>query len=93
LNTEATRVLRWEAGSAPVRQTDDLAAEEPLEIQIDTRPVSVTMRTPGHDEELATGFLLTQGLIQNAKDIAESNHIPQSVWQRVEHFSCAGNFG
>ena len=68
LNTEAIRVLRWEAGSAPVRQTDELAAEEPLEIQIDTRPVSVTMRTPGHDEELAAGFLLTEGLIRNSKE-------------------------
>jgi FdhD protein len=78
LNTEAIRVLRWEAGSAPVRQTDELASEEPLEIQIDTRPVSVTMRTPGHDEELATGFLLTEGLIQTPKDIARIERYPRN---------------
>ena len=78
MNTEAIRVLRWEAGSAPVRQTDDLASEEPLEIQIDTRPVSVTMRTPGHDEELAAGFLLTEGLIQTLKDIARIEPYPRN---------------
>jgi FdhD protein len=43
--------------------TDDLVAvEEPLEIRIGGEPVAVTMRTPGHDEELALGFSLTEGL-------------------------------
>ena len=43
--------------------TDDLVAvEEPLEIRIAGRPVAVTMRTPGHDEELALGFCLSEGL-------------------------------
>ena len=42
---------------------DDLVAvEEPLEIRIGDEPVAVTMRTPGHDEELALGFCLTEGL-------------------------------
>ncbi len=41
---------------------DVLAVEEPLEIRIDGAPVAVTMRTPGHDEELALGFCLTEGL-------------------------------
>jgi FdhD protein len=40
-----------------------VAIEEPLEIRVDGRPLSVTMRTPGHDEELALGFLLGEGLI------------------------------
>ena len=47
----------------PDGETDDVVAvEEPLEIRIDGRPVAVTMRTPGHDEELALGFALSEGL-------------------------------
>jgi FdhD protein len=41
---------------------DEVAVEEPLEIRIGGRPVAVTMRTPGHDEELALGFSLSEGL-------------------------------
>ncbi len=42
---------------------DEVAVEEPLEIRVDGRPLSVTMRTPGHDEELALGFLYGEALI------------------------------
>jgi FdhD protein len=49
--------------------SDDLAIEEPLEIRVRGRAVSVTMRTPGHDEELAAGFLLSEGLIQRRADV------------------------
>src|SRR5689334_22546601 len=45
-----------------VDANDRLAVEEPLEIRIAGRPVAVTMRTPGHDEELALGFCLSEGL-------------------------------
>ena len=45
---------------------DDVAVEEPLEIRVDGRPLAVTMRTPGHDEELAAGFLHGEGLIDAA---------------------------
>jgi FdhD protein len=41
---------------------DQLAVEEPLEIRINGRPIAVTMRTPGHDEELALGFCLSEGI-------------------------------
>ena len=43
-------------------ETDVVAVEEPLEIRIGGEPVAVTMRTPGHDEELALGFCVTEGL-------------------------------
>jgi FdhD protein len=49
-------------------RTDSLAVEEPLEIRVDGRPLSVTMRTPGHDEELALGFLYGEGLIDGPRD-------------------------
>ncbi len=46
---------------------DVVAVEEPLEIRVDGEPLAVTMRTPGHDEELALGFLLTEGLIDGPR--------------------------
>ena len=48
--------------------TDEVAVEEPLEIRVDGRSLAVTMRTPGHDEELALGFLYGEGLIDGARD-------------------------
>jgi FdhD protein len=47
---------------------DDVAVEEPLEIRVDGRPLTITMRTPGHDEELALGFLYGEGLIDGPHD-------------------------
>jgi FdhD protein len=44
------------------RERDRVAVEEPLEIRIGGAPVAVTMRTPGHDEELALGFCISEGL-------------------------------
>jgi len=49
---------------------DQVAVEEPLEIRVDGRPLAVTMRTPGHDEELALGFLFGEGLIDSARPAA-----------------------
>jgi FdhD protein len=46
---------------------DAVAVEEPLEVRIDGEPLSVTMRTPGHDEELALGFLFGEGLIDGPR--------------------------
>jgi FdhD protein len=54
-----TSVLRLPDGGT---ERDRLAVEEPLEIRIDGEPVAVTMRTPGHDEELALGFCLSEGI-------------------------------
>jgi FdhD protein len=66
---EQTRVTEWVDGE--VRAHDDyLAAEEPLEIRVGSRSLAVTMRTPGEDEELATGFLLTEGIISAREQIA-----------------------
>jgi FdhD protein len=46
---------------------DEVAVEEPLEIRVDGEPIAVTMRTPGHDEELALGFLYGEGLIESPR--------------------------
>ena len=58
LSTARVRLVRLPGGPA----NDAVAVEEPLEIRIGGRPVAITMRTPGHDEELAIGFCLSEGL-------------------------------
>jgi FdhD protein len=50
--------------------SDAVAVEEPLEVRVDGAPVAVTMRTPGHDEELALGFLNGEGLIDGPRGAA-----------------------
>jgi FdhD protein len=67
-SVDLTQVSEWDDGK--LRRKDDyLAAEEPLEIRVGDEPLSVTMRTPGHDRELAAGFLFTEGLIQRREQI------------------------
>lgn len=53
---------------------DTLAAEEPLELRVGGKALSVTMRTPGHDVELAHGFLLTEGVLGAAADVATARY-------------------
>ncbi len=55
--------------SAIESRLDHVATEEPLEIRIEGQSVAVVMRTPGHDRELAAGFLLTENLVRRAADI------------------------
>ena len=59
---EAWKVHRLREGRLGEAEEDRLAAEEPLEIRLDGRGLVVTMRTPGHDEELALGFLVNEGI-------------------------------
>ncbi|MGD0736482.1 MAG: formate dehydrogenase accessory sulfurtransferase FdhD [Terracidiphilus sp.] len=66
---ELTQVTEWDDGGVRLMQ-DSLAAEEPLEIRIGGVPLTVTMRTPGNDLELAAGFLLTEGIIESPEQIA-----------------------
>ena len=54
------------APSSTTACSDEVAVEEPLEIRVDGAALAVTMRTPGHDEELALGFLYGEGLIDGA---------------------------
>lgn len=63
-----TQITEWEDGVASPAD-DYLAVEEPLEIRVCGRPFTVTMRTPGHDRELAAGFLWTEGVIEEPDQI------------------------
>jgi FdhD protein len=57
-------------GGSRERTQDEIAIEEPLEIRVDGHAVAVTMRTPGHDEELAAGFLAGEAVIGGPPDLA-----------------------
>jgi FdhD protein len=61
-------VARW-AGQDSKQDTDSLAVEEPLEIRLNGASLAVTMRTPGQDEALAVGFLVTEGILNTPADL------------------------
>jgi FdhD protein len=56
-------------------ESDLVAIEEPLEVRVDGEPIAVTMRTPGHDEELAAGFLYGEGLIGHSPEIGPTGDL------------------
>lgn len=67
--TVAAHVTRLSDGAAPRAERDHLVAEAPLEIRLNGEPLAVTLRTPGHDDELALGFLWTMRLVRTLDDI------------------------
>src|SRR5438874_11229954 len=68
-------VLKYDE-SAGARVEDQLAAEEPLELRINGTPLTVIMRTPGHERELALGFLYGEGIIRSPADVAAVQILP-----------------
>jgi FdhD protein len=70
----SVRVELTPEGVKSVRRPDSLTVEEPMEIRVQGRALSVTMRTPGDDFDLALGFLVTEGLIGGAPDVATLMH-------------------
>jgi FdhD protein len=68
-----TRILRID-GNGTTELDDTLAVEEPLEIRVNDKPVSVTLRTPGDDFDLAAGFLFTESILRRSADVAEFRH-------------------
>ena len=80
--TEKVVIIKMDNGSIILTE-DELAIEEPLEIKLSyssangqmQKNISVTMRTPGNDEELAAGFLFTEGIIKNEAEVLKINHV------------------
>jgi FdhD protein len=64
-------VVKYRDGKSLPPQADEVAVEEPLEIRIEGQSVAVVMRTPGHDRELAAGFILTEGIVRERSEIFE----------------------
>jgi len=67
-------VRRITVDAGETRRVDTLAVEEPLEIRVGGEPLSVTMRTPGHDVELAAGFLVSEGVISRGDQFRSAIH-------------------
>ena len=63
------KIIRRRAGGELEYQPDDLTIEEPLEIRVNGKTLAITMRTPGQDEELAVGFLVSENIIRDADDV------------------------
>jgi FdhD protein len=73
-SVDLTQVSEWDDGKVAHKE-DYLATEEPLEIRVGDAPLSVTMRTPGHDLELAAGFLFTEGIVTKRAQIAGLDYV------------------
>jgi FdhD protein len=72
--TARARVARITVGERTAHREDILAVEEPLEIRVGRTPLAVTMRTPGHDIDLAVGFLVSEGVIVRGDQVASAMH-------------------
>lgn len=67
-------VTKLTVGADRIRRSDTLAVEEPLEIRVGGLPLAITMRTPGHDVELAAGFLVSEGVISRGEEFRSAIH-------------------
>jgi len=83
-SSHRARVLRY-GSEGGARVDDQLAGEEPLEVRIDGAPLTVMMRTPGHERELALGFLFGEGIIRTLDDVAALRVVPNGEHPDLEN--------
>jgi FdhD protein len=72
--TQRRRVTRITVGEPPRVREDFLAVEEPMEVRVGGAPLAITMRTPGHDFELAAGFLVSEGVISSGQQVRAARY-------------------
>jgi FdhD protein len=78
-------------GTASTRADDAVAREEPLEIRIGGIPVAVVMRTPGEDEDLVRGFLVTERVVERPRDVASVRHCADAPEDNVVQVTLAAS--
>jgi FdhD protein len=71
----ARDAIKWRGGARRAAARETLAAEEPLEIRLGGRRFTITMRTPGHDDELVAGFLFAEGFIESPDELGEIRRV------------------
>src|SRR6478736_6125235 len=81
------RVTRITLEDGARRVEDVLAAEEPLEIRVGGRSLAVTMRTPGHDVELAAGFLVSEGVVTAADHVVAARYCAGATDEGVNTYN------
>jgi FdhD protein len=75
-------IIKLRRDSAAEDRQDLVAVEEPLEIRVEGRSLAVVMRTPGHDSELAAGFLVSEGVVARPRDILEISQCQRTTESR-----------
>src|SRR5260370_16922682 len=79
------QVTHWREDEQQQRE-DHLAVEEPFEVRINQRSLAVIMRTPGHDRELAMGFLFSEGVIRHPHDVLAIEDATKADGVPLSHF-------
>ena len=74
-------------GSPPTHRRDTLAGEEPLELRVNGRSMAVTMRTPGADFDLAAGFLVSEGVISQSRELTAMRYCAGEGENGVNQFN------
>jgi FdhD protein len=85
--TVRRKVTRITVGDSPTVREDVLAAEEPLEIRVGGRPLVITMRTPGHDFDLAAGFLVSEGVITRSDEFSTVRYCAGATVDRLNTYN------
>lgn len=84
--SEAVEIVRFHSSDKSAEQIEDVvSAEQPLEIRVRGQSVAITMRTPGHDRELAAGFAISEGLIKEPSQLLEVEHCRREEAEHPEN--------